>query len=77
MGSIESHDRAAVQIQRVVRGFLGRLEALRRANVVYEKIYDPRSHRYYYYNTRTFETSWKVMDVHYTPDPCSRVRTTC
>lgn len=54
------HHESTVAIQRVVRGFLGRLEALRRVNVVYEKIYDPKTGAYYYYNTKTFETAWHV-----------------
>ncbi len=36
------------------------LAALRQANLVYEKIFDPRTHAYYYYNTHTFETTWQV-----------------
>lgn len=55
-------DVAAVHIQRVMRGFLGRMEAIRKANEVYEKILDPRAKRYYYYNTRTFQTAWQVCD---------------
>lgn len=51
---------AAVHAQRVVRGFLGRMSALREANLVYEKIFDPRTKAYYYYNTRTYETTWQV-----------------
>lgn len=39
------------------------LAALRQANLVYEKIFDPRTHAYYYYNTRTFETTWQVTNV--------------
>ena len=53
-------DRAAVHAQRVVRGFLGRLAAVRQANLIYEKIFDPRTQGYYYYNTKTFETTWNV-----------------
>lgn len=53
-------DRAALQAQRVVRGFLGRLSAVRQANLIYEKIFDPRTGGYYYYNTRTFTTTWNV-----------------
>lgn len=34
--------------------------ALRQANLVYEKIFDPKTHGYYYYNTYNFETTWKV-----------------
>jgi len=37
--------------------------ALRQANLVYEKIFDPRTHAYYYYNTHTFETTWQVTNV--------------
>lgn len=53
-------NRAAVHAQRVVRGFLGRLAAVRKANLIYEKIFDPRTQGYYYYNTKTFETTWNV-----------------
>lgn len=53
-------DRAAVHAQRVVRGFLGRLSAVRQANLIYEKIFDPRTEGYYYYNTRTFTATWNV-----------------
>eukprot|EP00752_Nemacystus_decipiens_P011953 g10598.t1 len=54
---------SAVHAQRVVRGFLGRLAALRQANLVYEKIFDPRTRGYYYYNTHTFETTWTPPKV--------------
>lgn len=54
---------SAVAIQRVVRGFLGRLEALRRVNAVYEKVYDPKTGAHYYYNTKTFETAWHVRYI--------------
>lgn len=37
--------------------------ALRQANEVYEKIFDPRTHGYYYYNTYTFETTWTVRKI--------------
>eukprot|EP00904_Undaria_pinnatifida_P013165 jgi/Undpi1/897/HiC_scaffold_10.g04361.m1 len=56
-------DRAALQAQRVVRGFLGRLSAVRQANLIYEKIFDPRTGGYYYYNTRTFTTTWNPPAV--------------
>lgn len=56
----DDEDRAAVHAQRVVRGFLGRLTAVRQANLIYEKIFDPRTQGYYYYNTKTFETTWNV-----------------
>eukprot|EP00903_Cladosiphon_okamuranus_P008234 g7927.t1 len=56
-------DASAVHAQRVVRGFLGRLAALRQANLVYEKIFDPRTHAYYYYNTYTFQTTWTPPTV--------------
>ncbi|CAM9719054.1 unnamed protein product, partial [Laminaria digitata] len=59
----DKEDRAAVHAQRVVRGFLGRLAAVRQANLIYEKIFDPRTHGYYYYNTKTFETTWNPPAV--------------
>lgn len=52
---------AVVHAQRVVRGFLGRLRVLLEVNRVYEKIFDPKTHEYYYYNTRTFATTWQVI----------------
>ncbi|CAM9624079.1 unnamed protein product, partial [Choristocarpus tenellus] len=48
-----------VNIQRVVRGFAGRLAALKQVNEVIEKIYDPRTGGFYYYNSITGESSWK------------------
>lgn len=63
--SSDKEDRAAVHAQRVVRGFLGRLAAVRQANLIYEKIFDPRTHGYYYYNTKTFETTWNVRGYIY------------
>ncbi|CAM9251020.1 unnamed protein product [Scytosiphon promiscuus] len=61
--SAEPKNVAAVHAQRVVRGFLGRLAAIRQANLVYEKIFDPRTHAYYYYNTYSFETTWQPPTV--------------
>lgn len=58
----DPQDSAAIHAQRVVRGFLGRLAALRQANLIYEKIYDPRNQSFYYYNTNTFETTWLVRE---------------
>lgn len=43
--------------------------ALRQANSVYEKIFDPRTHAYYYYNTLTFETTWQVGQASKQQDP--------
>lgn len=70
MESPNLRDRAATHIQRIVRGFLARLEAIRQANVVYEKIYDPRTSGYYYFNTRSCQTSWQVMIM--TPCPSAQ-----
>lgn len=67
-------EKATVHIQRVVRGFLGRMEAIQRANEVYEKILDPRTAAYFYYNTRTLKTTWEVGSVQLGCDPCLRTQ---
>lgn len=73
--SSDEEDRAAVHAQRVVRGFLGRLAAVRQANLIYEKIFDPRTHGYYYYNTKTFETTWNVRGYYASQiDVCTLMR---
>lgn len=61
---------AALHVQRILRGFLGRMKALRQANEVYEKIFDPRTGAHYYYNTRTFATKWEVCDASITRSRC-------
>lgn len=63
MAQTDPENVAAVHVQRVVRGFLGRMAALRQANLIYEKIYDPRTHIHYYYNTITCETAWQVPSI--------------
>ncbi|KAG5185519.1 hypothetical protein JKP88DRAFT_311942 [Tribonema minus] len=51
---------AALGVQKLVRGWLGRKQALRRLNEVYEKIFDPHTHGHYYYNTVTDASSWEA-----------------
>lgn len=63
MAQTDAENVAAVHVQRIVRGFLGRMAALRQANLIYEKIYDPRTHIHYYYNTITCETAWQVPSI--------------
>ncbi|CAM9426984.1 unnamed protein product, partial [Discosporangium mesarthrocarpum] len=54
----ETENFATIQIQRVVRGFKGRIEALKHVNDVVEKVYDPRTGGYYYFNTVAQTSSW-------------------
>lgn len=49
----------AVSIQKVIRGWLARVAVLHLLNEHWEKIFDPVTHAYYYYNKVTDESSWE------------------
>ena len=52
-------DKAAIRIQRIVRGYRGRRNARVRFFEVYIKRFDPTTRSCYYLNTLTGETSWE------------------
>jgi hypothetical protein len=62
---------ALLDVQRVIRGFLGRIRAIKQLNSVYEKILDPTTGVYYYYNSHTDAASWQVTAC------CSALRDDC
>lgn len=51
--------RAATMLQRTYRRKKGFENLLRLCREVYERIYDPSQHAYYYHNTRTQQTTWE------------------
>src|SRR5687768_17152583 len=48
-----------IAIQKIVRGFLARCRALREMHAAYEKIRDPATGAFYYYNKCTDVSSWE------------------
>mmetsp|Transcript_923 Transcript_923/g.920 ORF Transcript_923/g.920 Transcript_923/m.920 type:complete len:505 (-) Transcript_923:48-1562(-) len=49
---------AAIQIERIVRGFIARRRVRRIAQNKYSKYYDSKQDKFYYFNQTTNETSW-------------------
>lgn len=48
----------AIKIQSIARMIVVRCRVLKKLNERYEKIYDPRRERYYYYDKETDTSSW-------------------
>ena len=53
-----SEEEAAVLIQKLLRARMARRAVRKVASGVFEKIYDPESNSYYYWNLKTNEPSW-------------------
>lgn len=51
---------AAVQIQKVIRGFNGRMQTRKLANEKYTRYYDPTLNKFYWLDKSTQTTSWTV-----------------
>jgi hypothetical protein len=49
---------AAIQIERIVRGFVGRCRVRRIAQTKFSKFYDSKKDKFYYFNHGTSQTSW-------------------
>lgn len=55
----EDH-RASVMISKVVRGFVGRMKARKKANEKYTRFYDAKQNKFYWLDKVTNETTWNV-----------------
>lgn len=55
----EDHS-AAVQIERIARGFLGRVAARRKAALKYTRFYEAKKNKFYYMINATQKTFWKA-----------------
>jgi hypothetical protein len=59
---------AAIRIQSAVRRFLGRCLVLKLANLRWEKVFDPRRKRFYYYETLLDASSWRKPHILHNQD---------
>ncbi len=50
----------AIQIQKIARGFLVRCTQIKYFRVRFEKIWDPRRNKHYYYDKETDLSAWKL-----------------
>ena len=57
----DDHD-AAVQIERLARGFVGRMRARKLANQKYTRFYDSNLNKFYWLDKTTNETTWTVSN---------------
>lgn len=64
----EIREYSAVKIQSIVRRFIARSRIIRSINTNYEKIYDPKKKRYYYYNKIRDKSSWLKPVLLYSND---------
>eukprot|EP00948_MAST-09A_sp_MAST-9A-sp1_P000871 g871.t1 len=57
---LEKFEACALKLQRIFKGRKARIKFQKIIQLTYERIYDPLNRRYYYYNSKTGESSWNA-----------------
>ena len=57
---VEQDTIASIQIERLVRGFVGRMHARRKAHLKYTRFYDSNLSRFYWMENDSKKTTWKA-----------------
>jgi len=65
---LEIREYSALKIQSIARKFIARSRIISSINTNYEKIYDPKKKRYYYYNKIRDKSSWLKPVLLYSND---------
>ena len=56
--SLAKKESAAIKMESWTRGVLARIHLIKKAQELYEKVFDEKERKYYYINTMTFQTTW-------------------